>query len=235
MKTQLGAWFAAACGVLYPLLLIVGDDVIGAVAGEAPGRGASPEAVVRWARASDTTQFYAGRFIGGVLAALCLLVFVSYVASQIRRQADGWLADAALGAGTLAAGLQVFTVVAHFAAVRGSGSLDPAVVSALAVDLGASFVLAFVPLAMFIAIAGVQTIRSGLMARWIGWAAVVLTAGLLGGQVLVALSDAQTGLPFIPVMFMWFIWFPAAAVSLILRTRRSPAPAPQLTAQGAPR
>ncbi|MGH3519228.1 MAG: hypothetical protein ACRDQ7_17785 [Haloechinothrix sp.] len=215
------ARFAAACGLLYPLLLIVGDDVIAPVAGEAPGRGSTPEAVLAWANASDTTQFFAGRFIGGVLAPLCLVVFVVYVVSQIRHRDGSWVADAALGAGILAAGLQMFTMVAHFAAVRGAGELDPATVSALAADLSATFVIAFVPLAVFIAVAGVRAIRGELMARWIGWAALVLAAALVGGQFVAATSDTEVGPAFIPVVFAWFIWFPAASISLILRTRRS--------------
>jgi hypothetical protein len=215
-----GARFAAACGLLYPLLLVVGDDVIAAVAGEPPGRGATPQAVLAWATASDTTRFFAGRFVGGGLALLCLLVFVAYVSRQIRQWDDGWLAAAALGAGTLASGIQMLTLVPHFTAVRRADQLDPDVVSALAVDLSYTFGLAFLPLAMFIAIAGIAAVRGDLMARWIGWSALVVAGGLIVSEYVFATSVTEVGLAFLPVAFAWFIWFPAASISLLRRAGR---------------
>ena len=217
--------FAPACGLAYPILLILGDDVIAAVAGEAPGRGASPEQVASWAAASDAARFYAGRFIGGVLAPLALLIFVAYVASGLRRKVPGWRAETALSAGVLAAGLQALAVPLHFAAVRGSTDLDPAILVMLAVDLIEIWALGFAFLAVFLLIAGSVGVKNELMASWIGWSALVLGAGMLAGAFVSSVAETEVGLAFVPVALLWFIWLPAASISMMLRAVRNTDPA----------
>lgn len=82
--TRIGRPVAAGCGVLYPVLSIVGDDVIAGVDGVASDAG-TPEQVLAAIADQDAT-FLVGRSIG-MLAAVCLLVFAAYVATRVRAAA----------------------------------------------------------------------------------------------------------------------------------------------------
>lgn len=216
------AAFAAVCGLLYPITIIVGDDMIGAVAGEAPGRGTPVEDIVAWATASNTPQYFTGRALG-MCAMMFLLIFVSYMTTQMRRFDDGWLPRAAYGFGLLAAGLQFFGGIAHFAAVRSAGVVEPAVTASL-LNLGETFALALLPLGLFIGASGLVAIRGGQMARWVGWFAVVLAVAAVVGFFVQASAEGES-VGILPMIVAWFLWFPCASVNLVLRAlKKNPAP-----------
>jgi hypothetical protein len=216
---RLGERLAAACGALYVVLLVGGDDFING-AGEPPEHDASLREVTTYLANADTTSFWVGRSIG--LLGLCaLVVFAVYLSRRIRaaETSPGILSGLVLAAGTLTVALQFIAAPAQFAAVERAGEgLDPQVARAL-LDLGTSFVLSFFPLAIFLGSVGTAALRYGVLPKWLAISAFAVAAGLLGG-ILGRPADPAV------VAYMAFalclLWFVAASVALLRRVRRQP-------------
>ena len=201
METRIGQRLAAACGALYVVLLVGGDDFINP-AGEIPEADAPLREVTSYLDKADSSSFWLGRSIG--LLGLCaLLVFVVYVSRTIRSRL-------ALAAGSVAVALQFLAAPAQFAAVQGAAQgLDPEVARAL-LHASISFQLSFLPLAVFLGAVAL----SGVLPRWLSIAAGLIGVGFVGGMV---------GHPEDPavIAFMAFglslLWFVAASVVLVRR------------------
>jgi hypothetical protein len=214
MDKRIGERLAAACGALYVVLLVGGDDFINP-AGEPPDADAPLREVSAYLDKADSSSFWLGRSIG--LLGLCaLLVFVVYVSRKIRDE-DRVLSGIALTAGSVAVALQFLAAPAQFAAVQGaSQGLDPQVAQAL-LHASVSFQLSFLPLALFMG----AVAAGGVLPRWLSIGAGVLGVGLVGGMI---------GHPEEPavVSFMAFalglLWFVATSVALVRRAGR-PSPA----------
>ncbi|WP_344215338.1 hypothetical protein [Kribbella sancticallisti] len=117
---------AAVCGALYPLLLIVGDDVIAAGDEVAPNAG-TPEQVAAAIAAKASPAYFYGRGIG-LLSVLCLVVFAAYVASRLRaRRGPGSIwPPLAAGGGVLAGALLMQAAVPQLTLVKHEGAgADP--------------------------------------------------------------------------------------------------------------
>jgi hypothetical protein len=216
MEKRFGERLAAACGALYVVLLVGGDDFINP-AGEVPEADAPLREVNSYLDRADSSSFWLGRSIG--LLGLCaLLVFVVYVSRKIRDEERHVLSGVALAAGSVAVALQFLAAPAQFAAVQGaSQGLDPQVSQAL-LHASVSFQLSFFPLALFLG----AVAAAGVLPRWLSVGAGLLGAGLAAGMV---------GHPEDPavVSFMGFalglLWFVAASVTLVRRAGRA-APTP---------
>jgi hypothetical protein len=221
-STTLWPRLAAACGLLYPVLLVVGDDVI-AQGDQIASDAGTPEELLTRLAAKDTPAFFLGRSIG-LISLLCLLIFAGYVAAQLRRHrgAGSMLPYLALAGGTAAATLQMSSAAAQFALVRSRGAgLDPALVKPL-LDLGAGFLIAMLPFAALVAAVAIEGVHGRMVARGIGWTGAVLAVALIVGFVL-----AMTGTPFgfvaLPLSWLWFV---AAGISLVRRAGEEPAGRP---------
>jgi hypothetical protein len=211
---------AAACGTLYVVLLVAGDDFVNP-AGEVPGADASSSSVASYLARADTDRFWLGRSIG--LFGLCaLLVFVAHVASRMRttETASETLSNVAMAAGCVAVTLQLVAAPPVFAAVRAGDELEPEVAHAL-IQLNASFSLSFLPLGVFLASVALASRGGRLMPRWLGAAA---------GLIAVLMVSGMVGHPQYPavVSYVGFAlslpWFIAASVVLMRREPVSTAP-----------
>jgi hypothetical protein len=215
---RLGERLAAACGALYVVLLVGGDDFINP-AGEPPEPDAKLSDVTTYLQKADSSSFWLGRSIG--LLGLCaLLVFAVYVSRRVREAeaGPGVLSGLVLAAGAVAVTMQLLAAPAQFAAVQGVGDgLDPQVAKTL-LYASASFHLSFLPLALFLGSIAAAGLRYGLLPRWLSISAVVLAVGLVAGLV------GQPQEPAV-VTYMAFalclIWFVAASVVLVRRIGRS--------------
>jgi hypothetical protein len=203
---RLPSKLAAACGTLFPLAILIGDDAINQ-AGEAPDPQASIAAVNDYLRnaadAAASGSYWVGRGIG-VLAFVALLIFAAHLAQAIRRREGdaGMLATLVLGAGVVAAALPVVSAVAQFAAVtRADEGIDPEVARALLDVSFIAFVLAWLPLAVLLGAVAVAGLRFAVLPRWLAIAAGVLAAGLLAG-----LAGQPADAAFMPIMLTW-LWF----------------------------
>jgi hypothetical protein len=215
-RVALGQRLAAACGALFSLGILVGDDTING-AGEAAGPDSSIAEVNEYLRdagdAAASGSYWVGRGIG-TLAFVALLIFSVYVARQIRRRepGDGLLSGTVLAAGIAVVALGLVSAIAQFAAViRADDAIDPQVARALLDFSGIAFILTWLPLAVFLgAVAGAGT-RLAILPRWLSIGAGVLAAGLLAGLVA---QPADAAFIAITLTFLWFI---AASVALVRR------------------
>lgn len=218
MQEQVGQRLAAACGALYVVLLVGGDDFINP-AGEVPEADAPLREVSAYLDKADSSSFWLGRSIG--LLGLCaLLVFVVYV-SRIIRDKEGHglgLSGLALAAGSIAVALQFLAAPAQFAAVQGaSQGLDLQVAQAL-LHASVSFQLSFLPLALFLGAVG----AAGVLPRWLSIGAGLLGVGLVAG--LIGHPEEPAVITFM-AFALGLLWFVAASVVFVRRVGRS-APAP---------
>lgn len=218
---RLKARAAAACGALFTLGIVIGDDTING-AGEPPTpmdpSGGSIADVERYltnaAEASSDGSYWVGRGIG-TLAIVALLVFSAHVAREIRlrEMESGSSAGVALGAGMVAAALGLVSCTAQFAAVaRASEGIDPEIARAMLDFSGLTFVLMWLPIAVFMASVAVAGKRHALLPRWLTITTGVLAAALFVGLAVMPVTAAG----FIAVVLA-FVWFIAASISLVRR------------------
>jgi hypothetical protein len=218
MKNRIGERLAAACGALYVVLLVGGDDMINP-AGEIPEPDASLREVSSYLHDADTAGFWLGRSIG--LVALCaLLVFVVYVSRRIREREGqaGVLSGIALAAGAVAVALQMLAAPAQFAAVQGAADgLDAQTAKAL-LHMSVSFSLSFLPLSVFLGAVAAATLRYRLLPRWLGIASALLAVGFVAGIIGQPQEPAVVTYMAFALSYLWFI-----ATSVVL-VRRAAAP-----------
>jgi hypothetical protein len=211
---------AAACGALFTLGILIGDDTINR-AGEAPNpldRDDSLAAVERYlanaAEASADGSYWVGRGFG-TLSLVALLVFSAHVAREIRlrEQASGGLSGLSLGAGMVAVTLGLVSCTAQFAAVaRASEGIDPEIARAMLDFSGLTFVLMWLPIAVFMTSVAVAGKRHAMLPRWLTITTAVLAAAMFVGIAVMPVSAAG----FIAVM-LGFLWFIAASIALVRR------------------
>jgi hypothetical protein len=205
---------AAACGLLYPLGIVVGDDTIN-TAGEAPSLDSPIDEVSTYLRSAVDagSSYWIGRGVG-VLAFVALLAFTVYVARAIRDREGrgGLLSGLALGGGLTAVGLGLLAAIAQFAAVgRADEGIDPQVARAL-LDLSTiSFVGTWLPLAVLVGSIAVAGIRFGILSRWVSIAGGAVAAALLAGLAALPADGAYMA------MVLSWLWFIAASVVLVRR------------------
>lgn len=217
MREHIGERLAAACGALYVVLLVAGDDFINP-AGEPPEADASVREVSAYLDKADASGFWLGRSIG--LLGLCaLLVFVVYLSRTIRDEEGGasTLSRIVLAGGGVAVALQFLAAPAQFAAVQGAADgLDPQVAQAL-LHASVSFQLSFFPLALVLGAVAAAGLRSAVLPRSLAVAAALLSVAL-GAGMIGHPEDPS------PIAFMAFalclLWFLAASVALVRRVGR---------------
>lgn len=221
---------AAATGLLFPILLLVGDDVIAGGDRVAPDAGA-PEEVLANLAETDTTAYFVGRSIGQV-SIICLFIFAAYVATQLRRQRgpESILPQLAVGAGAIAAAGGLATGLLQLTLVQREGAgLTPELAVTL-LELSFGFEALMLPLAVLIGVVAIEGVRGTIVARWIGWAAAVLAAGFVAGAFVGSFGGDAAGVSFLPVMLSW-PWFVVASISMI---RRAGAGADTVVGRAAP-
>lgn len=212
MVERLSRW-AAAGGILYVLLAILGNEVLGG-AGEAPGVSASHQEMGAYLAANPpTTTVWAGLYI----EILGLLFFVFFVARlwSVLRSGEGepaLFSTAALAAGILSVGIKLASLPAGYTTLfRADEGLDPQVAGALIDMNNASFVLTWGIDAVLLAATAVVVLSSGVLPRWAGWSAAVLAMGLLVGM---AMPTSEFALPFL----LTLIWIVAVSVVMLRGT-----------------
>jgi hypothetical protein len=155
------------------------------------------------------------------LAGLVLFVpFLAYICSLLRRVEgdDGWLTQAAFGAGLMGVTLKVMSGTPEIA-FRGIPTHSQTH-HALQGIADAATLVALYPFAVFTAIVAVQALRTGALPRWLG-----VFAGLTAIALAVNGSFIHAGA--VPAFLLFIVWTLAAGVTLFVReTWRSPVTAP---------
>jgi len=214
---------AAACGALFTLGILIGDDTING-AGEPPvpmdRSGDSLADVESYltsaADAAANGSYWVGRGMG-TLAMVALLVFTGYVAHEIhsRERDSGMLSGVTLGSGLVAATMGLVSCTAQFAAVARAGEgIDPDTARALLDLSGITFVLMWLPIAVFMASVALAGKVHGLLPRWLTIATGALAAVLFAG--IASMPAGSIGFLGIVLGFLWFV---VASIVLVRRTR----------------
>lgn len=205
--------FGALCGVLYVVLAIVGNDVLGEAG---PGSNASQEEIGAWLRNNPATaRDWAGVYVE-LLGLLAFVVFVCWLGWFLRR-ADGdrtWLPGAAVGAGLIAAAVKIGSAPAMVAVMwRADDGLSDELAAAL-VDLNdAAFVLAWAMNGVMLAAAGAVIVTSRCAPRWQGWSALAI-----GAVSIVTVATPSVAIGFL-LALLWFV-----VVGITLAWRGAPEP-----------
>lgn len=202
--------FGALCGILAPLLSFGGFMLIGS-AGFAVRPGASLEEVARVVAQPAPPLAFAGLTLD-VLGSLAFVVFAGRLWGTLR-QAEGapaWLSVSAFGAALLAvAGSFVDkTIFAAIFSQAGQG-LEPSVATVLYAAVSASFALFSAFAGLFIGLAALVVLQTGVLPRWLGWLGVVVLALSVAGNAV-----AGVGFLAFPLVLLWLI-----ATSLLLLRR----------------
>lgn len=202
--------FGALCGILAPLLSFGGFMLIGS-AGFAVQPGASLEEVARVVTQPAPPLAFAGLTLD-VLGSLAFVVFAGRLWGTLR-QAEGapaWLSVSAFGAALLAvAGSFVDkTIFAAIFSQAGQG-LEPSVATALYAAASASFGLFSAFAGLFIGLAALVVLQTGVLPRWLGWLGVVVLV-----LSVVGIAIAGVGFLAFPLVLLWLI-----ATSLLLLRR----------------
>ena len=193
MPDRLSERAAAACGIVYVVLLIGGESIGG--------------------RDSQIAFFVE------MLAFLCFLFFLGSLWSALRHAegGTGCLSTTAFGAGLMSITIKVASAAPVLTArYRAGDGIDPQLARTLQDINDASFYLSFFPLAVLLAAFAIVAIRSDSLPRWLGWIAAPLgLAFIVGGMAGIAsLQSEWAGLP----MILYTLWVIVASVVLIRRT-----------------
>lgn len=182
----------AACGVAFPLVLF-------------------------FAAGDGSHAYDPARAAAGMWAIALAVPFVAYVSSLIRRHEgpDGWLAQAALAAGT--AGIvvkmvsEVSALAAHRAGVGSTGQMHD-VLEAMG---GGATVICLASLAIFCAAVAASTRQVQAFPRWIGIGAALTSVALAANSVFL-------GADFVPALLLFMLWCLLTGVQRLVALRRAP-------------
>jgi hypothetical protein len=206
----------AACGAAYVLLITVGNGI--AVSGES--NTPTGKQVLQYAQDMlDSPARQAGMAME-VLGFVALSFFLAWIVPALRR-AGGvapWLANVVLIGGLATIAVKVGSIAPEVAVVAGRHTLDPDLAKALYDIAAGSFVISFLPFAIFMLGIGTSVLTSGYLGRFAGWSAIVL--GALG---LVVVATARS-LDANPMPFMLgLLWILVVSVRIAWKGPRTQA------------
>jgi hypothetical protein len=195
-------WVAPLTGIAFVVLAIVG----GIIGGEPPDAD-SPVREIISHYTDNKTSIEVGAFVG-VAAAVLLVCFGAYLRSvfSAAEGPGGMLSPLPLvGTAVVAVGLAIDTTIG-IALVEAVDDIEPAAVQALQALWDNDFVPFALGTLVFLVSTGLSIVRYGVLPKWLGWVALVLTV-----------------IGFTPLGFIAFIgaglWIAIVSVLLALRTR----------------
>lgn len=201
--------FGAFCGILGPIFSFGGFMLIGST-GFAVQPGASLDEVARVVARQAPPLALAGLSLD-VLGSLAFVVFAGRLWGTLREAegAPAWLSTTAFGAALLAVAGS-FVDKTMFAAIftQAGAGLEPSVAAAMYAAASASFGLFSAFVGLFIGLAAVVILQTGVLPRWLGWLGVAVLVLSVAGVAL-----AQIGFFAFPLTLLWMI----AASLLLLR------------------
>jgi hypothetical protein len=204
-------WLGAA-GIGYPILVIVGDDVI-ATNGEPPGLNATTAEVARYLaeQPGETAQWLGHLLAVGGVGLLALFFGRLYATLRVSRSA--WLPELALGAGLAAVAIW-FAAYAPFAAVAyaDDAQFEPETARLAYALGGALFLLPWAPAAVALYAAAAVVLSDNVLPRWFGWVTLAQATAFVVGLAAYAVGEWA----FLAYVLFW-LWLVAAAVALVRR------------------
>jgi hypothetical protein len=208
MSTRTIARMGGAAGVLYVVLVFVGEGLSGT--GDSPTPGARPADFAHWlAGNAPSTGGYAGAFLE-LIGLLAFVVFLAALYDVLRRseRERTWLPAAAFGAGLVSVAIKVSAAPAMLAAFSQHGSLDPQLAKVLIEMDDYAFLLTWAVDALLFAAVAASALRTGALPRWLA-----ISAGVIAPLLLASVAGGNQAPPF--GFLLGFIWLVAASVVLM--------------------
>ncbi len=168
--------YAAGAGIVSVILTVLGAFLPGA-----PPQPDDPLGDIRAYFADHRTALLIAAYLGG-LSAILSLWFIAGLRTVLRRAegGDGTLALAMFAGGLVVNGMALLGTVLS-ATLAFNADRDDGVFRTV-YDLGnMTFAVLYFPWALFTAAAAVVMIRTGVLARWLGWAGLVVAVVMLVG------------------------------------------------------
>src|SRR5215210_6281485 len=185
MSDRIWTRIAAAGGILYVVLTLLGNDVLGTSSG-APGITATGAKLGAYVRTHPPTALSWAALYIELLGILAFVFFLGSLWSVLRRAEGehGPFSAIAFGAGLVSVGVKIASFPAAIAAFyRGQEGMDSQLAAALLDMNGVSFVLTWAIDAALLAATAVVVLSTGALPRWLGWSAAVLSGALDRGGV----------------------------------------------------
>lgn len=202
--------FGALCGILAPLLSFGGFMLIGST-GFAVQPGASLDEVARVVAQPAPPLALAGLSLD-ILGSMAFVLFAGRLWGTLRQAEDApaWLSASAFGAALLAvAGSFIDKTIFAAIFIQAGQGLVPSVATTLYAAAAASFLLFSAFAGLFIGLAALVVLQTGVLPRWLGWLGVVVLALSVVGVAVVGL-----GFFAFPLVLLWLI---ASSVLLLRR------------------
>ena len=182
---------------------------------------APADAVAAWVREAHTAVLLRHYLLW--LGLLFLLVFLGSLWGTLRRaeEGPGWVSLTAFGAGVAAVTIQFVqgALMWGTAAMARRDVLDPQVAKTTWTMQRDFNVASFYPLAALLAATALLTVQTGVLPRWLGWAAAVIAgAFIVGGAMDVAANRTVSGVAFL----LWLAWLCATSITLVRRRAVTP-------------
>jgi len=204
--------YAAIAGIVFVVLTIVGAFL--------PGQPPKPDdsiATIRSFYADHRSAILLSAYVGGVATAFGLW-YIAALSVVVRRAEGGGgiLALTTFAGGAVTSVVGVIGLLVSAALAYSSRSDD---VLRTMFDFGnMSFALIMFPWAVFTAAASVVMIRTGLFARWLGWAGIAAAALMLisaAGLGQTSGAWAAAGAVSIVTFIVGMIWILATAIFML--------------------
>ena len=206
--------FGALCGPLYVILVVLGNDALGA---GSPDSTASPAVIGQWWRSHPVTLGMGTVWMVELVGLLTFPVFVATLAWTLHRaeRTSTWLPAAVLSFGLLSSAIKLGSGAPMLALALRADTIPDDLAAALVDMNGMAFVLTWAADAGMLAAAAAVILPTRCLPRWLGWWAALTAPLLLAGIPL-----AMTGPPFFLLALIWIL---ATGIAM---TRRGPANPP---------
>jgi hypothetical protein len=187
--------FGALSGAIGFVLVTVGSDVLGTPPGpqSAHPTGQQDLANLQWV--ADHTSAQVGVSLE-LLGFTMSMIFIGYLVTRVRDA--GWLALAALVGGIIHAAIKLGSGAPMFAAYLLREDISPATARVLIDMNSTAFVVAWLPMGVFVACAAAAGLVSGVLGRVLGWGGVIV-------GIASVVATAATGIDTLSAIFVPFL------------------------------
>ena len=208
MSTRTIGRLGAGAGLVYVVLVFVGEGLAGT--GDSPSPGAPAVDFARWlGDHGPTTSGYAGAFIS-LVGLLAFVVFSAALYDVLRRseREATFLPATVLGAGLVSVAIKLGSAPPLLAAFSLRHDIDPQLAKALVEINDYTFLLTWAVDAVMLAAVATSALRTGALPRWLA-----ISAAVIAPVLLASVAGGNQATPF--GFLLGFVWFVAASVVLL--------------------
>lgn len=185
-----------------------------------PRLGAASGALFSLVLFAGSGHSSSGQVVREIVALVLFLPFLAYLYGLLREAEGpgGWLSTTAFAAGLAAITAKIVTGVPVLALQHVATSTP--LHKALDNMASASSEISLYPLTLLLAAIAALTLRTGVLPRWLGFAAA---AAATVTAVYAVYASFNINVNFGPALLLWALWTLTTSIVLVRRTRSNPA------------